>query len=239
MRRRYENDIKLYEYVINSNCIGGTILVDGKNVGTVSSSPLIYITPKTIISSISISGGVPPDNRELIDSYIENKTEIKGVEALGLKVERNNVNPRVLDIRWVYGPFYRVSTPITYKKYKIYHNHAPYAIYNVSPGVYNLDYIYETAQETIETPGSAVQNQIVPYNSIWYLNFVGGNVDHMGQSGIDYSITQLVNVGISSPIQDDSYIVIEGDLRLRLRMVEIGEDLDEIPVKQQVRYEFK
>ena len=45
MRRRFENDIKLYEYVINSNCIGGTIFVDGKNVGVVSSSPLIYVTP--------------------------------------------------------------------------------------------------------------------------------------------------------------------------------------------------
>lgn len=54
MRRRYENDIKLYEYVINSNCIGGTIFVDGKNVGVVSSSPLIYVTPKPIISSIEI-----------------------------------------------------------------------------------------------------------------------------------------------------------------------------------------
>lgn len=63
MRRRYENDIKLYEYVINSNCIGGTIFVDGKNVGVVSSSSfsLIYVTPKPTISSISISGGVPSE----------------------------------------------------------------------------------------------------------------------------------------------------------------------------------
>lgn len=82
MRRRYENNIKLYEYVINSNCIGGTIFVDGKNVGVVSSSSLIYVTPKPTISSISISGGVPSDNRELIDTYTENSTDIQGLDKI-------------------------------------------------------------------------------------------------------------------------------------------------------------
>lgn len=58
MRRRFENDIKLYEYVINSNCIGGTIFVDGKNVGVVSSSSLIYVTPKP--SLLLVSQGACP-----------------------------------------------------------------------------------------------------------------------------------------------------------------------------------
>lgn len=70
MRRRYENDIKLYEYVINSNCIGGTIFVDGKNVGVVSSSSLIYVTPKPTISSISIQSNIQDD------SYIVFKADV-------------------------------------------------------------------------------------------------------------------------------------------------------------------
>lgn len=156
MRRRYENDIKLYEYVINSNCIGGTIFVDEKNVGVVSSSPLIYVTPKPIISSISISGGLPSNNRELIDIYTENSTDIQGLDKIAIIVSPQNGNDyNILHVSLPVINFVLVSTPITYKKYKVYHNHAPESIYNVVPGLYNLNYTYEIKEETDEgTPGS-------------------------------------------------------------------------------------
>ncbi len=156
MRRRYQNDIKLYEYVINSNCIGGTIFVDGKNVGVVSSSPLIYVTPKPIISSISISGGLPSNNRELIDTYTKNSTDIQGLDKIAIIVFPQNGNDyNILHVSLPVINFVLVSTPITYKKYKVYHNHAPESIYNVVPGLYNLNYTYEIKEETDEgTPGS-------------------------------------------------------------------------------------
>lgn len=117
MRRRYENNIKLYEYVINSNCIGGTIFVDGKNVGVVSSSPLIYVTPKPTISSISISGGVLSDNRELIDTYTENSTDIQGLDKIAIIVSPQNGNDyNILHVSLPVINFVLVSTPITYKK---------------------------------------------------------------------------------------------------------------------------
>ena len=117
MRRRYENNIKLYEYVINSNCIGGTIFVDGKNVGVVSSSPLIYVTPKPIISSISISGGLPSDNRELIDTHTKNSTDIQGLDKIAIIVFPQNGNDyNILHVSLPVINFVLVSTPITYKK---------------------------------------------------------------------------------------------------------------------------
>lgn len=61
----------------------------------------------------------------------------------------------------------------------------------------------------------------------------------MVQSGILYKINTVAQVGISSPIQINSYIVLEGKLYLRLTVVTTGEKLDEIPIAQQVRYEFK
>lgn len=172
MRRRYENDIKLYEYVINSNCIGGTIFVDGENVGTVSSSPFIYITPKTIISSISISGGVPPsENRELIDTYTENSTDIQGLDKIAIIVSpQNGDNYHLLHVSLSAINFVLVSTPITYKKYKVYHNHAPESIYNVVPGLYNLNYTYEIKEETDQgTLGSPTYRGLYKDDSTWNL----------------------------------------------------------------------
>lgn len=238
MRRRYQNDIKLYEYVINSNCIGGVIFVDGENVGTVSPSPFIYITPKPIISSISISGGVPPDNRELIDYWTENKTEIEGLKDLNLTVKQNGSNSRMLDVLWTYGPFYRASTPITCKKYKIYHNHAPESVHNASPGVYNLDYTYETTEEITETPGTAVREQLVPYDTTWHLNVVGGNVECMIQPSIEYKISVVAMVGVSSVIQDNSYVVFESDICLRLTVPTTNERLPDTNMIKQLRYDF-
>lgn len=243
MRRRFENNAKLYEYKIVSNCIGGGVIVEGKKVGTIPhSGQFIFLSKKERLDSISIQGGVPSNQRLFNDSYTENKTEIEGIEDLKLNVLPSSSNPRLLDVNWVNGPLYRVSTPITYNTYTVYEYRAPSDINNVQPGEHYLNYIRTLREETMEIPGAAVKDQLVLYDSTWHLNIVGGNVEHMGQSGqsgILYKINTVAQVGISSPIQINSYIVLEGKLYLRLTVVTTGEKLDEIPITQQVRYEFK
>lgn len=240
MRRRFENNAKLYEYKIVSNCIGGGVIVEGKKVGAISQSGgFIFLSKKERLDSISIQGGVPSNQWLLNDSYTENKTEIEGIEDLKLNVLPNSSNPRLLEVNWVNGPLYRVSTPITYNIFTVYEYRAPSDISNVQPGEHCLNYIRTLREETMETPGAAVKDQLVLYNSTWQLNIVGGNVEYMGQSGILHEINTVVQVGISSPIQINSYIVFEGKLYLRLTVITTGEKLDEIPITQQVRYEFK
>lgn len=47
MRRRFENNAKLYEYKIVSNCIGGGVIVEGKKVGTIpQGGQFIFLSKK-------------------------------------------------------------------------------------------------------------------------------------------------------------------------------------------------
>lgn len=242
MRRRYENDIKLYEYVINSNCIGGTISVDGKNVGVVSSSPLIYVTPKPIISSISISGGLPYDKRELIDTYTKNSTDIKGLDKIAIIVFPQNGNDyNILHISLPVINFVLVSTPITYKKYKVYHNHAPESIYNVVPGFYNLNYTCEIKGETDEgTPGSPTYKALYKDESKWHLAVVDCNVNIEGRLNNAVPLDTVSTIHIKSNIQDDSYIVFKAEVDLYLLDPSNGYDpVYNNTITKQLRYEFK
>lgn len=244
MRRRYQNDIKLYEYVINSNCIGGTIFVDGKNVGVVSSSPLTYVTPKPIISSISISGGLPYNNRELIDTYTENSTDIQGLDKIAIIVSPQNGNDyNNLHVSLPAINFVLVSTPITYRKYKVYHNHAPESIYNVVPGLYNLNYTYEIKEETDEgTPGIPTYKALYKDDSRWSLRVVDNNVNI--ESKFNNTVLLLLNtvsvIHIKSDIQDDSYIVFKADVNLYL--IDPNDRYNPVynnTITKQLRYEFK
>ena len=242
MRRRFENNIKLYEYVIKSNCIGGTIFVDGKNVGVVSSRPLIYVTPKPIISSISISGGLPSDNRELIDTYTENSTDIQGLDKIDIIVSpQDGSNYYVLYVTLHDINFVLVSTPITYKKYKVYHNHAPESIYNVVPGLYNLNYTYEIKEETDEgTPGSPTYKALYKDGSRWNLGVVDSNVDIEGRLNNTVSINTASVIYIQSNIGDGSYIVFKADVNLYL--TEPSDRYNPVynnTITKQLRYEFK
>ncbi len=240
MRRRFENNAKLYEYKIVSNCIGGGVIVEGKKVGTIpQSGQFIFLSKKERLDSISIQGGVPSEQRLFKDSYTETKIEIEGIEDLKLNILPSSSDPRILNVNWVNGPLYRVSTPVTYYTYTVYEYRAPFDINNVQPGEHCLNYIGTSREAITETTGAAVKDKLILYDSAWYLNIVGGNVEHMGQSGIQYRINEVVQVSVSSPIQINSYIVLEGKLSLRLTVATTGEKLDEIPITQQVRYEFK
>ena len=65
MRRRFENNAKLYEYKIVSNCIGGGVIIEGKKVGNIpQSGQFIFLSKKERLYSISIQGGVPIEDRQ-------------------------------------------------------------------------------------------------------------------------------------------------------------------------------
>lgn len=95
MRRRFENNAKLYEYKIVSNCIGGDIYVDYGLIGTVpDSGEFIYQSPKKRLDSVYIRGGVPTEDRQEIDSLVDTTKQV---------LEQDSV---VLDIALTTSPSY-------------------------------------------------------------------------------------------------------------------------------------
>lgn len=77
MRRRFETSLKMYEYQIVSNCIGGGIIIDDEIVGTVPQSGVFtFLSIKQRLGSISIQGGVPYNTKETISEQTESTREL-------------------------------------------------------------------------------------------------------------------------------------------------------------------
>lgn len=158
MRRRYQNNAKLYEYKIVSNCIGGGVIVEGKKVGTIpQSGQFIFLSKKERLDSISIQGGVPIEDRQEIDSQVDTTEEL---------LEQDSV---VLAIALTTSPYYgfRVSviapdeftlrtTNRINRTFLITSFTPPAAIYGVNfgdPIVLNYDsYQYEMPDLVIDGP---------------------------------------------------------------------------------------
>lgn len=87
MRRRFENNAKLYEYKIVSNCIGGEVIVERKNVGTIpQDGQFIFLSKKKRLDSISVQGGVPMDDKQEIDSYVDPEEELLERDSVALAI---------------------------------------------------------------------------------------------------------------------------------------------------------
>lgn len=88
MRRRFENNAKLYEYKIVSNCIGGgEVIVEGKKVGTIpQGGQFIFLSKKERLDSISVQGGVPMEDRQEIDNRVDTKKELLERDSLALAI---------------------------------------------------------------------------------------------------------------------------------------------------------
>lgn len=87
MRRRFENNAKLYEYKIVSNCIGGGVIVEGKKVGTIpQGGQFIFLSKKERLDSISIQGGVPMEDRQEIDSRVDTTEELLELDSVVLAI---------------------------------------------------------------------------------------------------------------------------------------------------------
>ena len=87
MRRRFENNAKLYEYKIVSNCIGGGVIVEGNNVGTIpQGGQFIFLSKKERLDSISVQGGVPMEDRQEIDSQVDTEEELLERDSVVLAI---------------------------------------------------------------------------------------------------------------------------------------------------------
>lgn len=87
MRRRFENNAKLYEYKIVSNCIGGGVIVEGKEVGTIpQGGQFIFLSKKERLDSISVQGGVPMEDRQEIDSQVDTIKELLEQDSVALAI---------------------------------------------------------------------------------------------------------------------------------------------------------
>lgn len=87
MRRRFENNAKLYEYKIVSNCIGGEVIVEGKKVGTIpQGGQFIFLSKKERLDSIRVQGGVPMEDRQEIDSQVDTEEELLEQDSVVLAI---------------------------------------------------------------------------------------------------------------------------------------------------------
>lgn len=87
MRRRYQNNAKLYEYKIVSNCIGGGVYVNNELIGTVpDGGELIYQSLKKRLDTVYIQGGVPIEDRQEIDSQVDTTEELLEQDSVVLAI---------------------------------------------------------------------------------------------------------------------------------------------------------
>lgn len=87
MRRRYQNNAKLYEYKIVSNCIGGGCYVNNELIGTVpDGGELIYQSSKKRLDTVDIRGGVPMEDRQEIDSQVDTIKELLEQDSVVLAI---------------------------------------------------------------------------------------------------------------------------------------------------------
>lgn len=89
MRRRFETSLKIYEYQIVSNCIGGGVIIDDEIVGTVPQSGVFtFLSIKQRLGSISIQGGVPSNTKETISEQTESTKELVEKDDIKLIIDR-------------------------------------------------------------------------------------------------------------------------------------------------------
>jgi hypothetical protein len=87
MRRRYQNNAKLYEYKIVSNCIGGGCYVNNELIGTVpDGGELIYQSSKKRLDTVYIRGGIPMEDRQEIDSQVDTTEELLEQDSVVLAI---------------------------------------------------------------------------------------------------------------------------------------------------------
>lgn len=87
MRRRFENNAKLYEYKIVSNCIGGEVIVERVKVGTIpQGGQFIFLSKKKRLDSIDVQGGVPMEDRQEIDNWVDTTEELLEQDSVVLAI---------------------------------------------------------------------------------------------------------------------------------------------------------
>ncbi len=158
MRRRFENNAKLYEYKIVSNCIGGEVIVEGKKVGTIpQGGQFIFLSKKERLDSIRVQGGVPMEDSQEIDRQVDTTEELLEKDSVVLAIALTTspyygfrvsvIAPDEFTLRTTY----RITRTILITSFT-----PPAAIYGVNfsdPIVLNYDsYQYKTPDLVIDGP---------------------------------------------------------------------------------------
>lgn len=158
MRRRFENNAKLYEYKIVSDCIGGGVIVEGKKVGTIpQGGQFIFLSKKKRLDSISVQGGVPMEDRQEIDSQVDTTEELLEQDSVVLAIALTTSPHYGLMISVIVPDEFTLRTTNRINRtFLITSFTPPAAIYGVNfsdPIVLNYDsYQYETSDLVIDEP---------------------------------------------------------------------------------------
>jgi len=155
MRRRYQNNAKLYEYKIVSNCIGGEVYVNNALIGTVpDGGELIYQSLKKRLDTVYIQGGVPIKDRQEIDSQVDTTEELLEQDSVVLAIALTTYGFRVSVI--APDEFTLRTTNRINRTFLITSFTPPAAIYGVNfgdPIVLNYDsYQYKMPDLVIDGP---------------------------------------------------------------------------------------
>lgn len=169
MRRRFENNAKLYEYKIVSDCIGGGVIIDDEIVGTVPQSGVFtFLSIKQRLGSISIQGGVPYNTKETISEQTGSTKELVEKDDIKLIIGRIKSPPLGFLIRLYLPDQFTVREQeekyVTYreilytapgKKYNVNNNNPIVMNYTSEQHEYldtiigdHVDKVYETGSDT-------------------------------------------------------------------------------------------
>lgn len=180
MRRRYENNTKLYEYQIVSNCIGGGVFVNDERVGTVpASGKFIYESPKNRLSTIHIQGGLPPENREEIDRVTDTTTELIEAKDVHLAIALQQSPSRAFIIRLIEPNQFTLRTTIrTNVVYLVTRYYNPNAMYGVN---YGDPIVLNYRKEQYEMPDletDSYDNMVTPDSGFsWGVRLTGTDLE--------------------------------------------------------------
>lgn len=227
MRRRFENNAKLYEYKIVSNCIGGEVIVERMNVGTIpQGGQFIFLSKKERLDSIGVQGGVPMEDRQEIDSLVDPKEELLELDSVVLAIE-------VLAIDLKTSPYYefrvsviapdeftlRTTNRIT-KTILITSFTPPATIYGVNfgdPIVLNYDSDqYKMPEFVIDGPHDRIVR--ADPNSTWFIGCTDADFTPLPypETGIGQGLKFMFLSKTDSLVPGDHHVSYEAYIKLEL-----------------------
>lgn len=221
MRRRFENNAKLYEYKIVSNCIGGEVIVEGKKVGTIpQGGQFIFLSKKERLDSISVQGGVPMEDRQEIDSQVDTTEELlerdSVVFAIALTISPYGFRSSVI----VPDEFTLRTTNRINRTFLITSFTPPATIYGVNfsdPIVLNYDsYQYEMPNLVIDGPHDRIVR--TGPNSTWSIRCTDADFTPLPypESWFDESLNFAFLSEIKDPTPGDHYVSYTAYINLNL-----------------------
>lgn len=224
MRRRFETSLKIYEYQIVSNCIGGRVIIDDEIVGIAPQSGVFtFLSIKQCLGSISIQGGVPSNTKEAISEQTKSTKELVEEDDIKLIISRVG-SPSLGFLIRLYLPD-QFTVREQEKKYVTYREilyTAPGKKYNVNndnPIVMN----YTSEQHEYEYPDAIIGDPVdkiyeAGSDTSWSCELVETNIkpDPAPTSFQNLTPTSIARPIISRLGQGTSYATYSAHIKLEL-----------------------